>query len=137
MKSVRMRILLLVSTSVALLVVFTLCADYPFKWLHQPSSSPLVSAAAQQPPCAILVYDDTYLKGVSYEFKGPIELGALGKVGGNWKDRISSIRVGTAELQVWEKENYKGSAMAFGPNSFIYALGQMDNKIESLKIICR
>jgi hypothetical protein len=122
--------------------------------------------AAQAGDCWLDVYDKPALAGAHVRVEGPIELPNLKTLqGGNWSNRIESLRVGpTAEVVAFTKENFSEThtgplahpdalksaseseiaaahdlEISFGPGKQEHHLGEVKfhKNINSLKIRCQ
>ena len=116
-----------------LLIIATAC-------VHAPNS---VSLPAPNPNgCYVTVYDRAEFKGVGDVLNGPGRWPRLERLTQTneerWRDRIRSLRVGTAAtVTAYTGEAFKGESQRFSPATNHPRLeARLSGRIESLEIAC-
>lgn len=90
--------------------------------------------------CWVTIFEDTNYNDNSLTLHGPAEYnnmrGLPNSNGYNWGDQIGSLRTGpNCWIIVYADENYQDTSQTIGPNTEIPDLADMEDEIDSIKIL--
>ena len=90
--------------------------------------------------CWVRIYWDDEFGGKSLKLQGPAEFGDLKHLpgaGDDWGDQIGSLETGPhAKVILYDDDNFEGDhVMEIGPNSRIGSIGNMDDDVDSMKVV--
>jgi hypothetical protein len=90
--------------------------------------------------CWIKVYEDTNFNDNSLIIHGPAEYNDMRNLpdsnGADWGDQIGSVRTGPRTWVIaFADEGFEDTSIVIGPNSEIADLGDMEDEIDSIKIL--
>lgn len=90
--------------------------------------------------CWIQIYEDTNFNDNSLIVHGPAELRNMralpGAGGKDWGDQIGSVQTGPrCWVIAYADENFEDTSIIIGPNSQLRDLGDMEDEIDSMKIL--
>lgn len=107
----------------------------------------IVSPEAQmacRDSCWVWMYEDQLWKGENVILCGPMRINAMRVVGfttgRKWDDSVGSLIIGdTAEVQIWEDEDFAGETRSFVPGQFVPTLDtepDLEDEVSSMAIAC-
>ncbi len=90
--------------------------------------------------CWVKIYEDTNFNDNSLTLHGPAEYNNMrdlpGANGYDWGDQIGSLQTGPkCWIIIYADEGYQDTSQTIGPNSEIRDLGDMEDEIDSVKIL--
>jgi hypothetical protein len=90
--------------------------------------------------CWIEIYEDTNFNDNSLTIHGPAQfpnMRGLPNAGGyDWGDQVGSVRTGPNTWVIaYADENYQDTSITIGPNSELNDLGDMEDEIDSMKLL--
>lgn len=95
------------------------------------------SRSSRSAGCYIDIFEDTNFNDNSLRVHGPAEYSNLQSLGGHdWGDQIGSVRTGpNCWAIVYSDENFSDTSNVIGPNSVISDLGDLEDEIDSMKLL--
>ncbi len=90
--------------------------------------------------CWVIIYEDTNYNDKSLKLDGPVQynnLEGLPNSGDeNWGDSIGSVKTGPRCWFVgYADKNFEDTVIVIGPNSQVPDLGDMEDEIDSIRIL--
>jgi len=90
--------------------------------------------------CWVVIYEDTNYNDKQLKLEGPAQYanmrGLPNSNGEDWGDSMGSVRTGPRCWVVgYADENYGDTSIIIGPNSELTDLGDMEDEIDSIKIL--
>jgi hypothetical protein len=90
--------------------------------------------------CYIQIYEDTNFNDNSLILHGPAEYANMRDLPGannyDWGDQIGSVRTGPrCWVIAYADENFQDTSIIIGPDSQLVDLGDMEDEIDSIRIL--